>query len=497
MLSNWKYRLTAGAVLAFIALSVASSWTKRPWSDEGWFANAPYNLVTKGSMGTTVIEQAGTPFLKGIDQYTYWVMPLHLLTQAAWYKLFGFSLMSLRSISLIAGLVALGAWFIIMKSLSGSDEVGLLTVALLALDYNFIMSSSFGRMDLMCAALGSAGLASFLALRERNLTLAIFVSNCFVVASGMTHHLGLLSLFGLLFLILYFDRKRIRFRHVAVALIPYFIGSIAWSFYILKSPSLFLAQLKGNATTDNRLGALTSPLTGLLREITERYVVGFGLGPHSAGTSGAVRLKALILFAYILGIVGALLVRDIRKHKGYRALFLLGAIYFLILTVWDGQKLTWYLVHVIPIYTGILAALIVWSWKRWAHAKWLLVPAILVLVALQTGGVLQRIRQDSYHRSFAPAVDFLKQRANGGQMIMGSAELGFGLGTFEHLVDDSKLGFYSGKKPDFIVVEEVYRDNFKTIGPRHPDIYQFISARLANEYTRIYDHELYEIYARR
>jgi 4-amino-4-deoxy-L-arabinose transferase-like glycosyltransferase len=497
MLSNSKNWLVAGTVVAFIALSVASSWTKRPWSDEGWFANAPYNLVTKGSMGTTVIEQAGTPFLKGIDQYTYWVMPLHLVTQAAWYKLFGFSLMSLRSISLIAGLLALLSWFIVMKDLSGSDEVGLLTVALLALDYNFIMSSSFGRMDLMCAALGTAGLASFLALRERSLTLAILVSNCFIVASGMTHHLGILSLFGLVFLILYFDRKRIQLKHVAIALIPYFIGSIAWSFYIFKSPSLFIDQLKGNATTDNRLGTLTAPLTGLLRELSERYLVGFGLGPHSVGTSAAVRLKALILLAYIVGIVGSLLVRDIRKHKGLRALFVLGAIYFVILTVWDGQKLTWYLVHVIPIYTGILAVLIVWCWKQWAAAEWLLAPAILVFVAIQTGGVLQRIRQDAYHRSFAPAADFLKQRANGGQMIMGSAELGFGLGSFDRLVDDSKLGFYSGKKPDFIVVEEVYRDNFKSIGLRHPDIYQFISSRLANDYTKIYDHEFYEIYARR
>ena len=104
--ARWLVLVAAGA---FIVLSVATSLTKRPWSDEGWFANAPLNLVTKGFMGTTVIEQAGRPFLNGIDRFTYWVMPLHLLLQAAFYKIFGFSLLTMRSLSLLFGLLALGS----------------------------------------------------------------------------------------------------------------------------------------------------------------------------------------------------------------------------------------------------------------------------------------------------------------------------------------------------------------------------------------------------
>jgi len=492
----WRWAV-AGAVLAFVVLSVMSSLTKRPWSDEGWFANAPLTLVTKGWMGTTVIEQAGHPFMKEMDRYTYWVMPLHLLLQAAWYKLFGFSLLTMRSISLVFGLVALASWFFIMKALSRSNEVAALTVVLLALDYNFTMSSSFGRFDMMCAALGAAGIAAYLAWRERNLTYALLLANCFVVASGMTHHLGLLGLFGLIFFALLFDRKSLRWRHLFVSLIPYVLAAGAWSFYILQSPNAFLTQFKGNATADNRLGTLTAPLSAFRREIVERYLIGFGLGSQSFGSSGLVRLKALILLAYIIAIVGTLLTKDLRKQKGIRALLILAVLDFLFLTIWDGQKLTWYLIHIIPVFTGILAVWVVWCWEKRVVPKWLLASGLFVFLSLQIGGVAQRARLNGYARSFVPAADYLKKNADKDQVIMASAEMGFGLGTFDQLIDDSRLGFYSGKKPDFIVMEEVYKSEVDSYKTRHPDIYQFIQTRLTHEYQKVYDHENYEIYARR
>jgi 4-amino-4-deoxy-L-arabinose transferase-like glycosyltransferase len=487
--------IAVGVAALYTALTIAVALTKRPWSDEGWFANAPFTLVTKGWMGTTALEPAG--FLEGINQYTYWVMPLHLLLQAAWYKIFGFSLLSMRSISLVFGLVALVSWFLIMKSFSGSNNVGLLAAALLALDYNFIMSSSFGRMDLMCASLGAAGLASYLTIRKRNLTLAVTVSNCLVVASGMTHHLGILPFFGLIFLILSFDRKRLQWRHLGYAITPYVLALVAWSFYILKSPRLFIAQLSGNATTGNRLGSLKNPLMGLSREITERYFTGFGLGPHSMGHSGPIRLKVIILLTYVVAFLGVLMVGEIRKHRGYRTLLILAAMFFTTLAIWDGQKETWYLIHVIPAYTAILAVWITWCWNKRFAPKWLLVAAVVGFVGLQLGGVLQRIRLDNYHRSYLPAVDFLRSKGNNGQLIMGSSELGFGLGSFDHLVDDSRLGFYSGKKADFIVVEEVYKSQIDAYETKRPDLYRYINSMLTNEYQKIYDHELYQIYARR
>ena len=149
------YRMVVvGFIVLYLALAVASSLTKRPWGDEGWFASPAYNLLTKGSMGTTVLEPSG--WLKGIDKHTFWVAPLHLVVQAAWYKVVGFGLQQMRALSTAFGLLALVSWVLIMKALTGDKRVALLTFALLAVDYVFVTGASFGRMDMMCAGLGFA-----------------------------------------------------------------------------------------------------------------------------------------------------------------------------------------------------------------------------------------------------------------------------------------------------------------------------------------------------
>jgi len=485
-------------LLVFISLSVLSARTKRPWSDEGWFANAPLTLITKGYLGTTALETANYAWLNGINRYTYWTVPLHLVVQAGVYKVFGFSLFTLRSISLFFGLVALVSWFIIMRTLGGSNEVGLLTVILLAVDYNFVMGSSFGRMDMMAAALGSAGLAAYLGLRERNFSLSLFVSHCLIVASGLTHHLGILWLIGSIFLVLYFDRKKLRLRHFGLVSIPYLIGVIGWGLYIIQSPALFLSQIKGNATTDNRFGALLSPLRGIAREVTERYMVAFGLGQHSVGSqSSLIKLKAVILLVYVIAIVGFLLIKELRKDRKARALLILTLIFFLVMSLWDGQKLTWYLIHIIPLLTGLVALCLDRLSRRGAAVRAFAGLLIFGILAFQIAGVLMRARANSYKNSYLPAIDFLKSHLQPDGLVMGSAELGFGLNSFDQVIDDSRLGFASGKKPTFIVVEEVYSSEFESLKSKRPENYNFIVNRLTKEYELVYDRDFYQIYAQR
>ncbi|HEV7860817.1 MAG TPA: glycosyltransferase family 39 protein [Pyrinomonadaceae bacterium] len=482
--------------LAYLALAVCNARTRSPWSDEAWFANAALNLITKGHMATTVLETAGTN-LKGLDQYTYWVMPLHLLTQAAWYKVFGFSLFAMRMLSTAWGAVALVSWYFIIKSLSGERKVALLTFILLALDYVFIMAASFGRMDMMSAALGSAALAAYLLLRERDLKLAIFLGQSLVTACGLTHpNGGVLFFVGLLFLILYFDRARLKWQHLMIAGIPYVIGAAAWSTYILRAPSLFVSQLTANAAMGGRMSGLTSPLSALKNEITLRYLTAYGLGQHTSGHLGPVQLKALVLVAYLIAIIGVLSVRAIRQHKGYRALLMLTAIYFIILTFFDGQKMSFYLVHIIPLYTAILAVWINWCWSRRLLPRWLVALAVCGLVALQVGGVLYRVKVNAYRNSYMAAVDVVKQNAKPDTLVMGSAILGFELG-FDHVLDDVRLGLYSGKRPDLIVIGEPYEEALKEYEAHQTVEWQHIQRLLAEDYREVYDHELYRIYVRR
>jgi hypothetical protein len=492
--------MAAAVAVLYVLFAAGTALSKRPWSDEGWFASPALNLITKGTMGTSVLETAEPRGQqKGIDQYTYWVMPLHILAQAAWYKVLGFGLFQMRRLSTSLGLLAVVSWWFIMYRLSGDKNIALLTASIIALDYTFLTGASFGRMDMMCAALTFAAYAAYLILRERNFTAAIFVSQSLVVLSGMSHPYGILGLAGLIFLTLYFDRKRVRFRHVLIALIPYVVGSIGWGLYILKNPSLFVSQFVGNATAGNnnvgRLDGLFAPWSAVKREITLRYLVAFGMGPHSAGSSSLAALKIFILLTYLGGVLGALFTRAIRTHRSYKVLFGLLGIYVLILTLVDGQKLSWYLVHMIPLFAALLAVFINWLWTNTRLPRWAIVAPMVLFALLQLGGMLLRIRQNDYKKSYMPATNFLKTSAGPG-LIMGSTELAFQLGFDSNLVDDIRLGYYSGKKPDFIVVDEIYEDAFKGIGTQDLTVYQYVVDLIANQYHPVYDYGHYKIYAR-
>ncbi len=196
------------AVSLYVSLAVARSLTDSPGCDEGWFASPAFNLVSKGHMGTTVIEEANLKMTTGIHQYTYWVMPLHILAQAGWYEVFGSSLFSMRSLSILWGAVALLAWFFVAVKLGGDRRVALLALVFIALDFAFVRSAATGRMDMMCAALNAGAMAAYLVLRERNFRLAVLASHSLIVLSGLTHPNGLLGFLSLLFITLYFDRQQ-------------------------------------------------------------------------------------------------------------------------------------------------------------------------------------------------------------------------------------------------------------------------------------------------
>src|ERR1039457_6304496 len=110
----------ASIAAVFLAAAIAVALRRAPWCDEAWFACAGFNLAAHGKLITPVIAPApDDPKTLGLGLHTYWVIPLHLLFQAGWYKLFGFSLFALRSVSILWGLVALWSWLWIMRALTG------------------------------------------------------------------------------------------------------------------------------------------------------------------------------------------------------------------------------------------------------------------------------------------------------------------------------------------------------------------------------------------
>src|SRR5262245_33131098 len=129
--------VVACGIVIYLVLAARRMLTDAPTCDEGWFASPARNLVTAGAMTTTVIEEANLSMTTGIHRYTYWIMPLNVLIQAAWYKVFGFGLFTMRSISILFGILALFGWFSVIKSLTGDERLALLALILIAVDFSF------------------------------------------------------------------------------------------------------------------------------------------------------------------------------------------------------------------------------------------------------------------------------------------------------------------------------------------------------------------------
>jgi hypothetical protein len=492
LLTNKPWIATAAfAVLIFLVLAVGTALTLRPNTDEGLFVDPAYTLATKGYMGSPALRD--NLHLLRIEQHTYWIFPLDPIMVAAWYRVFGAGLFSMRSLSICFGLLGLGAVFVLIQRLSKDVRIASLAVALTALDYFYIYGSSSGRMDIICAALGYTGLAAYMALRERSLALAIFVSQSLIVTSGMTHPNGFLYFMGLLFVILYFDRLRLSWRHLALAAIPYVIGAGLWGLYISQDPQAFLTQIRANARDADRFQGLRNPLLTLVREITVRYGTAYGFGPHSPGHAGPIFLKVLALFAYVAGIIAALSIPALRRKTEVRVLLALIGLYFFYLAIFDGQKAYYYLVHFIPMYAALLALFVFWLLAE-RKVKWIIVLLPLSFIVLvQLAGLAYRIRLNSYKNEYMPAVQYLQHNARESQLINADINFVFGLGFPNNLVDDSHLNEIA----DFFVIDADVAERLRNSRTGNPVVYRHVNGLLANCYEKVYDLNSVEIYAQK
>jgi 4-amino-4-deoxy-L-arabinose transferase-like glycosyltransferase len=488
------------AVLVIYGASCASSIrTMLPWCDEGWFADPAYNLLARGVMANSTLDPTfgfSASRVTGIDRHTYWIMPLYILVQSAWYRLIGFNLFSMRALSFVCGLAALAAWYFALHALLHDRAIATAAVAFLALDFHFVWASSTGRMDILALALGFAALAVYLCWREEHFMRALLASNCFMAAALFTHPYAVLIFLDLAILSLLFDARRVlKIRSLAAAAAPYLAGMVAWGLYIMREPSSFRAQFAGNAAARyDGLLFFRAPWTAIRRELTNRYLGYYGAASYSTGLS---RLKLLILFTYLAAIIGLLLVRRLRRNPGYRFLLFMTALHCFLLMAFDGKRVWTYLIYVVPMFATLLAVFVVNCWRERLLPRGLLAAACLVFLIIQCATTWSRVLHDDYDRRFLPVTQFLASHAGKTKLIMGPSELAFQLGFGNNLLDDTRLGCRSGKQADYIVIDKLgYAAAIAYLQGDDPKCYSYIRKELAERYRTVYDAGGYTIYAR-
>jgi hypothetical protein len=225
-----------------------------------------------------------------------------------------------------------------------------------------------------------------------------------------------------------------------------------------------------------------------------RFLYMFGMAPDTRGLS---HMKVLILAVYAAGILAALWNREIRRHAGCRTLLVTGGVTLLAMMAIDSEAQSFYLVHFVLWLIAFTAISAVWYWDRRSVPRPALVAVLALVVLVQFATIGRRVSQRAYSTIYLPATDYLKQHAKSQAIVMGSAELAFELGFAGNLVDDPRLGYRSGKRPSFIVIDKNrYAEWIPQYERREPETYRYIRDMMAREFHQVLDNPGYKVYAR-
>jgi len=480
------------AVFAYLLLAGASAARKSPWEDEGFINSVAYNLRVAGRMASPTLEPAGLGYIvwPEVDKYTYYHMPVYFLVQSVWGRVADLGPLGVRSLSIFAGLLSLLAWAVTFRALLDPGKA-LLARFMLATDYIFVLNASTAREEMLSAAFAALAYASYLTLRTRTLEWALLVANGFIVASGLTHPLGgFVSLCVLVYLVATLDGPHLRARHVAVSGLPYLVGGTLWLSYILRAPSVFLAQFSSTMVDGHRMSMFRAPWSALAGEAT-RYGALAGLSSLHA----LARLRGLIVLAFAVSLIANLVSRRLRSERGHVALLVLIAVTSLVLAVFDGRKESLYLVHTIPFLVGITAATGCALWRMRVLPRWVIGGALLGYVLLNAGGSMYLILRNDYATIYKPAADLIQLHA-GPQtsLIFAPAEMGLALHFPSNMRIDAFLGYSTRRVADWIVISSNQRGFIDSLRTKNPEAFRYVTDLLATRYRRVFQNRDYEIY---
>jgi 4-amino-4-deoxy-L-arabinose transferase-like glycosyltransferase len=491
------YLLSALILGLYIALGIGVASTAAPWCDEGWLSNPALTFLRNGYFGTPILTSFGwgpPQNLLHIQQKTYWIMPLHMMAQAGWYRLFGFSLLSLRTLSVFFGAILVVALGYLAYSLTNRRRIALLAMAIAGTDYFLMTRAADGRMDMMAAAFEISALAVYAAGREKHFTRTALLSGTLAGLASFTHPVGGFFAFsGVAILALYFDRRRIRIRHIVLFAFPVIIIGCCYGLYVAQDLPAFRAQMSGNAY--GRWEGVSNLYWSVFRELRYKYFQAFGLNTFTSLSLQNLRLIPLTL--YVAAPIALSLTKELRRRTGIRALLWVIAFFVFGGMAFDGAKRWYYLTYVVPLFALSLATWFDWLVTRRSILRLFATAGCGLILAINIGGTLFRIRKNDLGNSFDKAAEFVRQRDPEHALIYGSGELGFSLGFPDYLVDDLSLGYFSGRKAKLIFVPSAYWNVWiDSMSLRAPMIGAFEKATLAHEYKRVYHTADYQIYER-
>jgi hypothetical protein len=480
--------LLLGACLLELVIGTAIARTHLPLCDEGFYGVPAYTLSRTGFLRNPVMESAGIKYLRGVDHHFYWMAPIGMVLQALVFVVFGFSLLIQREISVLCGLGAILCWYLTLKWLL-PRRAAALSVLFLSIDFVFLSLSSLGRSDMISLFLGSVALAGYMNLRERSLYLALIVASSASAFSGMVHpNGGIAAMMSLAILVFCLDRTRLEWMDLVIVAACYGVCGLGWILYIAKAPDLFLAQFLGNVASRFAHHRTTDLFIGECA----RYMSAYGL----EGAHGMKLAMCIVPAVYLSSVALCGLVKDIRAQQGVRILLLMFIGISCSLVFLEGSKQGWYLVHLSPLFASFLAMCVTRLWQSRSVLPRLAAASQIAIVVLGVGRLSYTARNQHLQRLYDPTVAYLNDHLGPSGLVFARSEFYFGLQCRRCLRDDPNLGFFSGRRADFIVIDQDYTSHLASLLRANAAVYNGVRGILDTEYREVFRNDSYQVLER-
>jgi len=216
--------LLFGLLPLFFLASILFLQDPLVWSDEAIYVDIAKGLLQTGRLASELFGNA----VYGLKTVAAWYPPLYFYVLALWIKVFGSSIESVRSLSLVLASLALVACFGIAKALFKKRSLALVTLWLISTDYFFGRSSRLARMDIFNFCLLSYSYWFYLKSNGKNWRL--LGSGMFSGLALLAHPLGLIGIV-LITLHIVFSTKdwKLGIQKLAVFAFPILLAGVFWA----------------------------------------------------------------------------------------------------------------------------------------------------------------------------------------------------------------------------------------------------------------------------
>jgi hypothetical protein len=205
-----------------------------------------------------------------------------------------------------------------------------------------------------------------------------------------------------------------------------------------------------------------------------------------------------VFLTYLGGLAAGWSMRDFRARREHRAWLIFCMVAFFAYANLDKDVHEFYLVHIMSPMIALLALVLDWMLRTRRVAAWAVAGVFVVVGSIQLMTTVSRVRQDAYHTRYMQTIAFVKRNQRPGDLVMGSSELGWELGWSKNLIDDFRLGYFTGKKPDIVVLDKNrYQEWIPKLKETSLKEYEFTAGLLEREFQPADRNDAYVVYLRK